>query len=238
MSSFYSLGPVFATKVGFSVPQTAQFMAVTLFGGLLLQWPIGLLSDLFNRKSVMIFVSFTCALACIVLAGSTLLPTWAILTACLLFGGFSFTIYPLGITLVCDRIDAKNLVAATGVLLIAYSAGSIAGPLLGSQFMNIFGPGGLYIYCALICMLLSAYASYRTRIRPDSKEHAEYVAVPRTTPVANELDPRSSEDDATAAKSEDENQQKAQEAHKEEEKKDEPDEKKNDFNNNLEAEAG
>jgi MFS family permease len=249
LSSFYSLGPVFATKVGFSVEQIAQFMAMTLFGGLLLQWPIGLLSDLFNRKSVMIFVSFTCALVSLVLAAAFYIPTWALLVSCLLFGGFSFTIYPLGIALACDRIDPKNLVAATGVLLIAYSAGSIAGPLVASQFMNIFGPGGLYIYCALICMLLSAYASYRTKIRGDIKEHTDFIAVPRTTPVANELDPRSNEEgqatpkmqeiqvqDTLASTDQKEGQEGKTHPLNSDSKEDHPSEKKNEYTD-LKAEA-
>ncbi|NGX31202.1 MAG: putative MFS-type transporter YcaD [Chlamydiae bacterium] len=216
LSSFYSLGPVFATQVGFKMSQVAQFMAMTMFGGLLLQWPIGHLSDIFNRKNLMVFVSFTCAIIALGLGLSIYYPTWVTLTLCILFGGFSFTIYPLGITLACDRIDSKNIVAATGVLLIAYSGGSIIGPLIASQFMNLFGPIGLYVSCSLFCMLLSAYGSYRSKLKIDQGEQKDYVVVPRTTPVANELDPRSDEEGASNSQdSEEKSDEEAQSENKE-----------------------
>ena len=39
-ASFYSLGPVFALGLGFSISGTSTFMASVVFGGLLLQYPV------------------------------------------------------------------------------------------------------------------------------------------------------------------------------------------------------
>jgi len=195
LSSIYSLAPIFAQDMGFSIKQVASFMGFIILGGFLLQWPIGHLSDIFERRKVMILVCALTAVLSLVMTLSFVWPIWMTFGIAVAFGGFSFTIYPLGITLASDRIDSKHLIAATGMLLLAYSWGSIFGPMIASLAMSLFGPIGLFINTACISGLLVAYGLTVAFKKPPVpvKEQGEYVAVPRTTPIANELDPRSDE---------------------------------------------
>lgn len=71
LSAFYSLGPVFGKKSGFTILQISQMMGFTIFGGLVLQWPIGHLSDLFDRLKVLISVASILVIICFVLFFST-----------------------------------------------------------------------------------------------------------------------------------------------------------------------
>jgi MFS family permease len=193
LSSIYSLAPIFAQDMGFTIKQVASFMGFIILGGFLLQWPIGHLSDIFERRKVMILVCALTAVLSLVMTLSFVWPIWMTFGIAIAFGGFSFTIYPLGITLTSDRIDSKHLIAATGMLLLAYSWGSIFGPMIASLSISLFGPIGLFIYTAVISGLLVAYGLTVAFKKPPVpvKEQGEYVAVPRTTPIANELDPRS-----------------------------------------------
>ena len=52
LGSFYGFGPVFASGIGLDLSQTGLFMSAVIFGGVLLQLPIGRLSDLFDRRRV------------------------------------------------------------------------------------------------------------------------------------------------------------------------------------------
>lgn len=192
LSSIYSLAPIFAQEIGFDLTQVSWLMGLTILGGFLLQWPIGHLSDIFDRRKVMTFVCAMTALISLLLAFSPFLKPWMILTLSVAFGGFAFTIYPLGITYTSDQIDAKHLIAATGMLLLAYSWGSVSGPILASLVISIFGPIGLFLYTMVVAALLFCYGIFRSLQKPPTprNEQGGYVATPRTTPIASELDPR------------------------------------------------
>src|SRR5690606_26721794 len=56
LGSLYSLGPIFARAVGLDLSDTALFISVVIFGGVLLQWPLGRLSDRFDRRVVIVCV--------------------------------------------------------------------------------------------------------------------------------------------------------------------------------------
>jgi len=98
LGSFYSLGPIFAKEIGLSVFQISQVMGFTILGGLVLQWPIGHLSDIFNRRKVIIGVCFCLMLVAFALYHSIHFHYYVLLGLMILFGGISFTLYPLSIT--------------------------------------------------------------------------------------------------------------------------------------------
>src|SRR5690606_38944152 len=51
---FYGVGPVYASSIGLSVTQVTYFMAAFIFGGMLAQAPIGLLSDRVDRRLMIV----------------------------------------------------------------------------------------------------------------------------------------------------------------------------------------
>lgn len=195
LSAIYSLTPVFAQDIGLNITEVSWLMGLIILGGFLLQWPIGHLSDLFDRRKVMTFVCIATAIISLALTLSPVLSHWMVFALATAFGGFSFTIYPLGITYTSDQIDPKHLVAATGMLLLAYSWGSVVGPIIASSAMTAFGPIGLFLYAMCVAGTLFAYGILRTMQKPPlpKDEQGEYVSTPRTTPIASELDPRSDE---------------------------------------------
>ena len=48
-SAFFSMAPVFGTKIGLSIFQLSWFMSITVFGGFTVQWIIGIVSDRYDR---------------------------------------------------------------------------------------------------------------------------------------------------------------------------------------------
>jgi len=90
-----------------------------------------------------------------------------------------------------------DLVEASGALLLAFGVGALLGPFLASLFMVAIGPQGLFLHIAIASAALAAFAVHRTRRRAPvpTEEQENFVAVPETTPVVHQLDPRVPKDE-------------------------------------------
>jgi len=192
LGSLYSLGPVFARDIGLDVSRTGLFMSAVIFGGVLLQLPFGRLSDVFDRRLVIVGVL---GLTVLVSGGSaaTAGPDSTMLYGiALLFGGVSFALYPLCVAHTNDHLDAAARVSASGGLILAYSAGATLGPLLSSATMTLVGGWGLFAFTTAVSAATLIFGLWRMRVRPSppADQQGPYQILPRTTPVAAPLDPR------------------------------------------------
>lgn len=187
--AFYALGPVYAFTREGDASLVGAFMGLTIFGGLLLQWPLGLLSDRFKRRLIMQLLGLALAVAS--LLQFSVHALWLELTVATLWGGLAFTIYPVAVAYANDRISADELVPAAGALLMAYSGGAALGPIIASLIMRASGISGLYLFTALIGLILALLlARRRGAERVHTADQSTFVAVPRTSTVINQLDPR------------------------------------------------
>ncbi len=193
MSSFYGLAPIFAREIHLSLFQISQIMGFTIMGGLLLQWPIGHLSDIFNRRKVIIGITFVLMLVTFALYHSSHFHYYLLLGLMVLFGGISFTLYPLAITYTCDHFSEKKVIGITCSLLLIYGVGCIVGPLISPFFMSYFGPSGLFLYMSILCALFIVICMWRVlHSKPLSEdEQSDYLPLPRATSMALYLDPKS-----------------------------------------------
>lgn len=150
LSSIYSFAPTYAQDTFISVP---LLVGSTIAGGFLLQWPIGHLSDLFDRRKVLVILSFTTLLPClgIIFTRGHEIPIYIL---SFFLGGLTFTINPISVTQVCDRFHPDHITSLTGILLVAYSIGAICGPLIAPFFIEQLYPFGLYIYIGSVCLIL------------------------------------------------------------------------------------
>ena len=192
--SLYALGAVYGTQIGLSVFENSVFMGAPIIGGFLLQWPIGRLSDKFDRRTVLFGVLMATVAASVLLGafsfaqGSFLL----LATANLLLGGFLATIYPTAVAHAFDYIDRSQMVAANSGMLLAWAVGATAGPLIASSVMGLTGPSGLFVYIASMAVILALYTRWRMsrRAAKPAEEQSKFVPVPSTSAIAGALDPR------------------------------------------------
>jgi MFS family permease len=192
MSSFYGLAPIFAKDINLSIMQISQVMGLTILGGLVLQWPIGHLSDIFSRRKVIIGVFIALMALTFVLFHSSAFHYYILLILMVLFGGISFTVYPLSITYTCDYFSERDIVGITCALLVIYGVGCIVGPLVAPLFMSLLGPSALFLFISLISVLYIIFAMWRVfhaRALP-GEEQSDYLPLPRATSLAFLLDPR------------------------------------------------
>lgn len=191
-SAFYALAPIFVLSLGHGVGGVSRFMGVAVLAGLVLQWPLGKLSDVFDRRTILIVIAAASASVAAVVASLGGGELWLLVLLAALYGGASFTLYPLSVAHANDYIDAADLVPASAGLLMAYGIGAVLGPLSASVVMMALGPVALFGYIALIGAGLALFGLYRTRVRAPvpNEEQIPFVALPRTSPVVGELDPR------------------------------------------------
>lgn len=190
LGAFYALGALYARRLGMELSDVAIFMSTVIFGGVALQWPLGLLSDRFDRRRVIVaaFAGTLAAGVVIALIGEPGLP---LLVFGALFGGLSFALYPLCVAHANDHLDPEQRVAASGGLVLAYSAGAAAGPLLAASFMTALGVAGLFVFIAAgagVALLFGLWRQAKTLPVPAEKQQ-NYQVLPRTTPVSATLDP-------------------------------------------------
>jgi MFS family permease len=174
-------------------------MTAALLGGMLLQLPIGRLSDRLDRRLVIFGVTIGVSIPAFALVLGEFLPSWGTLTAVAIFFGLASTLYPLSIAYANDYLDPGDVVAASGGFIMIFSVGAVAGPIAASAAMRIAGPQGMFIYIMAIVVLLTAFIAWRMRVRQWAPvvEKEPYVLQPelQAPGVISELDPRAEVDE-------------------------------------------
>ncbi|NEN74793.1 MFS transporter [Pelistega sp. NLN82] len=192
-SSFYSLAAVYANKAGLSNDQVSIFLSVCVLAGLLAQYPMGYLSDRFNRLRILRVSAFGLVLFTLplVLIHNPSYHLLLIVIACM--GCLQFTFYPLSVALANEHVSPAMRVGLSGALLLAFSVGATIGPSIAGMLMDGGGSSMYMVYVASCALIMGLFVSkMRANYRPNI-ENAQYVpmAVDITpAPVVHELDPR------------------------------------------------
>ncbi len=174
-TNFQGLAPVFAYGEGFTVTQTSVFMAAGIFGGLLLQWPMGRLSDRVDRRTVLAGVALGTAAASFGVwhfTGEGTANFTGIMVLVVAYGGLSCTVYSLCAAHANDFAPPEKLAQTASGLLIAYGLGASAGPVLTSNLMEMFGASTLFMVNTWVHGSLGVFALYRM-LRREPKPKAQ-----------------------------------------------------------------
>ena len=192
--TFYSLGNVFGAGVGFSDNRTAAFMAITILSGAAFQWPVGHLSDRYDRRWILFWICVASAgLAAVGFYLAREYENFLILLG-VLYGAMSFAIYGLSVAHTNDLIEPSKVLETTGGLLLLYGIGATIGPTLAGGLMDFIGPEGLMLYFAIVLVVLAAIVWYYTRQQQRSARvpahRADYVMMDASSQAVLQMDPR------------------------------------------------
>ena len=193
-SAFYGLLPAYAERGGFTTSELAIIYSGSTVAGLIIQYPIGTLSDRLGRRPLMV----ACAFGGTAIAGTVawLGPMTFPMLFALLFAleGIVAPLYALGVGQTNDYIERKDFVAASAGLLFAWGVGAAAGPTAAGFAMTRIGDAGLFWFMAAGLGFVAAFLLVRIAIRhaKSAREQGNFVAVPLTpgTYGAPEMDPR------------------------------------------------
>jgi MFS family permease len=188
-SAYYPLVPVYLQRHGYATTTVGAFVAIISVAGPLVQYPIGMLSDRFGRRPIIIVTlvgGFLLAGLMDLIEGSSL----ALLTILgFLLAGVMAPLYGLGAGQTNDRMQRGDYVAASGGLLLAWSLGSSIGPSVAGEMMGRMGPSGLFAYLAVTLGGLALFTGARMLMREDvpRAERSAFVLAPAVPPRHAEL---------------------------------------------------
>ena len=187
----FGMGPIYAREIGLDVGEVAWFMAVAMLGGLSSQWPLGWLSDRFDRRRVMLGGALVGAAAPAAVAAGLVEPSGAAGFAMMfVVGAAALPLYSLTVSHVNDYLTPRQMVGASGTLVFVSGFGLIAGPLAVALALEVVGPPGFTLCLIGAHAILAGFIVYRMGRRASKpvEEQAGYVPTgTRSSPVLIEL---------------------------------------------------
>ncbi|HKL05371.1 MAG TPA: MFS transporter [Roseovarius sp.] len=204
-SAQFGMAAVFGAEAGLSVGQISMFVASFFVGALVLQYPIGWLSDRMDRRVLIFSSALICGIGGIL--GFVLIDFFAmLLIAGVLVGGMSNPLYSLLIAYTNDFLEHDDMAAAAGGMVFINGLGAVAGPLITGWFMGLVGPRGFFLFIAGLMLAMAAYAAYRMTQRAapsveDTESYAPIIASasPVAVGVAQEYAIETAQDEQDAA---------------------------------------
>ncbi|WP_084596236.1 MFS transporter [Pseudomonas massiliensis] len=198
IGSFYGLAPLYAAGQGLSTEAVGLFMGCCVFAGLVVQWPLGWLSDRYDRALLIRSIALVLSVLTLIMA---VLPRFFSMPMTFIFvGGFvvsllQFCLYPLAVAFSNDHVEGDRRVSLTAMLLVTYGIGASIGPLAAGVLMKWYGSEALYGFFSFFALVLV------WRIRPKAVTNLHqvqdaplhHVAMPdnmTSSPLVAALDPR------------------------------------------------
>jgi len=179
------LGAVYAVAVDVPDSRIPAFLAAPLFGSMLLQVPIGLISDRLPRRGVMFGVAAAASGICVLLA-FTPEGSWTAVGLMMALGAASFPIYSLTIAYTADWLPTANLTAGSAALVRVNGVGALAGPLAATAVISFTSPTMYFWSMAAGNGAIATYLAWRIVVAdaPDAANKRRYVAFPARASAA------------------------------------------------------
>ncbi|MEX0348038.1 MAG: MFS transporter [Paracoccaceae bacterium] len=166
-SAQFGMAAVYGSAAGLSLTQISIFVATFYIAALLVQYPLGWLSDRMDRRRLIFLVAgggAGGALLAMLLGNHFVI----LLLAAFVIGGMSNPLYSLLLAHTNDFLGHDDMAAASGGLVFINGLGAIAGPLITGWLMSdqVFGPPGFFVLIAVLLLVLALYAAFRMTQRP------------------------------------------------------------------------
>ena len=159
-SILFGMGAVYATKLGFSVYQVANFMGAMMAGGMILQWPLGKLSDMVDRRWVICVACLMAVLFALLISRESE-ASIRLYVLIFMFGGCSLSLYSIVVALTNDHLRPSEIVPASGTIVLIAGLTSITGPITAVFWLQIFGLQSFFVLLASCLLALAGISLWR-----------------------------------------------------------------------------
>ena len=187
--AFWGLGAVLAASLALGAGGIAGFMALTVLGGVLMMWPVGWLSDRFDRRTVLGWVCLASSLSALLALWLVRIdPIW-LLAGGFAYGASAFSIYALSAAHTNDHVGPEHMLETTSALQLMYGCGAIVGPLTAGMLMQHIHPTALLAFMAFAAFIPAGFARYRMIVSPPvpAADQGDWVPQFATSPAALEM---------------------------------------------------
>lgn len=194
------VGPMYGTAIGLEPAAIALLIAALQGGNLVIQWPLGALSDRVDRRLVILGAGAGVALASLAIAlGDDALTDalfWLLLALFALWGGLAESLYTISTAHTNDHTDPDDHVMVSSTILIVWATGATVGPAAATAALEMAGPSGLWAFFLGEALLFTLFVLYRRtrREQPAETDQEAFRGWPAATPPIPEWNPNSLDD--------------------------------------------
>lgn len=198
VGSFYGLGPLYGSRMGLTTEQVGLFMGCCILAGLLVQVPLGWLSDRADRVKLIRGCAGLLSLMALPLAVLPDIPIELLFVCGFAVSIMLFSLYPLAVAFANDHVESERRVSLTVMLLVVFGVGAAIGPMLVGFLMRFFGANMLYAFFALSGVVLVGFVRTAkvSHVHQVDEAPLHHVAMPEgmaSSPLVAALDPRNEE---------------------------------------------
>ncbi|HVV92825.1 MAG TPA: MFS transporter [Hyphomicrobiales bacterium] len=141
--------PLYGLAMGYGDVASMLLVSILALGNVLVQIPLGFVSDRMDRRRLLILLAVVGAL------GAAVMPLIAHQTALLfpvvaVWGGLVAGLYTVGLAHLGSQFRGSDLAAANATYILMYSVGILAGPPVLGLGLDIWNPNGLPLTIALL----------------------------------------------------------------------------------------
>jgi MFS family permease len=186
-SAFFSMGAVYALMQGLTLALVSVMMALPPLALIVSQYPAGLLSDRYDRRSIIMILSAIAAGIALISMPAAGISSTMLIGLFTVFGAIALPIYSLVIAHANDHMAKEQMLGASSKLVLLYGTGAMAGPSIAGFFMQYLGSSGFMAFMAAIYAIMAAHAFWRRQQRPTTVKASagDIMKVgPMTTPIA------------------------------------------------------
>lgn len=143
---------IYGLAHGLSEAQAALLITAMMLGGILIEIPVGWLSDQINRPLMVVIctsILLICSQLLRVVINDTYTP-WILFTFC---AGAMGGLYTSSLALLAESFKDKDVIAANSAFAMMNSIGGLSGVVLSGFAMDSWGSEGLTYSIASICVL-------------------------------------------------------------------------------------
>ncbi len=165
-AAFGTLAAVYAARIGLSLSDIALFASIPILAGAASQLPVGIASDRFDRRRVLLAVTLLAVVADSLFLLTGVSQPWAVLLLSALFGATVFAMYPVIVAHANDHAAPGSFIQVSGGLLLIFGIGSIFGPTVAGFMMTTFGASTLFAVTGTAHLLLVLFTLVRLWVAP------------------------------------------------------------------------
>ena len=199
-AAILNMTPYYLASVAVASAEIGLVIGTIHVARLVLQWPVGIVSDRMDRRIVIVASSILILLLAIAISfiapgegriyhdpdyASLRLPLYALFGV---LGAFSVILYSVCIAHAHDRLPPEESASTTSTLLLVWSVGGMVGLLVLGVLMEHGGVHTLFWFSGGAAALLAAHTGWFMIRRAAPEERREFVTMPTTSPVVSEFE--------------------------------------------------
>ncbi len=181
--------PIHVTAIGFTQEQVATLMFVMPIGTLLLQIPLGWVSDRIDRRRVLIGAALLVAAAGVAathIDGSALV---VVILVYAIWSGAGESIYSLANAHAADRADKDELVAMSSSMMFAWSIAGFIAPAIGTVLTAFYGTSAFMYVAIAVALLFAGFTAWRILVSAPTPSGDVVAFTPHSAQLPLPVDP-------------------------------------------------